>query len=146
MFLPGASDPLERPCPACTSIIDALDGEAPHITQQISVAVSAKAPIEQFREVAGSRGWRHIRLLSSAGSTYNHDYNAERPEGGQLPIANVFVRRDGRIHHFWSSELMFAPTEPGMHPRHMDFAWPVWNVLDTTPGGRDGFDPKLDYS
>ena len=145
MFLPGENDPLERPCPACSSIIDSLDGEAPHVTQQINLAVSAKAPIEQFGEVARSRGWRHIRLLSSAESSYNHDYNAERPEGGQLPIANVFVRRDGRIHHFWSSELMFAPTEPGLHPRHVDLIWPVWNVLDTTPGGRGDFDPKLDY-
>lgn len=147
MFIPGASGaPLEAPCPSCTSILDALDGQAPHIAQQINLAVSAKAPIEQFREHARGRGWRHIRLLSSANTTYNHDYNAETPDGAQRPIANVFVRREGKIHHFWSSELAFAPTDPGLHPRHVDFMWPVWNVLDNTPAGRGSdWHPQLKY-
>ena len=26
---------------------------------------------------------------------------------------NVFVQRDGKIHHFYHSELLFAPREPG---------------------------------
>jgi predicted dithiol-disulfide oxidoreductase (DUF899 family) len=147
MFIPGATGaPLESPCPSCTSILDALDGEAPHITQQINLAVAAKAPIEQFHEHAHRRGWRHIRLLSAANSTYNHDYNAEAPSGAQRPIASVFVRRDGKIHHFWSSELGFAPSDPGQHPRHVDYMWPAWNVFDTTPGGRGAWDPQLAYS
>jgi predicted dithiol-disulfide oxidoreductase (DUF899 family) len=146
MFIPGEKGaPLEVPCPSCTSILDALDGQAPHISQQINLAVSAKAPIEQFREHARLRGWRQTRLLSSANTTYNHDYNAERPGGAQLPIANVFVRREGKIHHFWSSELAFAPSDPGQHPRHVDYMWPVWNVLDTTPAGRGDWDPQLTY-
>src|SRR3954451_8621863 len=36
MFLPGDKGvPLEVPCPACTSIIDAVDGEVPHIAQRV---------------------------------------------------------------------------------------------------------------
>jgi len=133
MFIADADGvPLASACPACTSIIDALDGEAPHIAQ--------------LREHARRRGWRHIRLLSSASSTYNHDYNAEAPDGSQRPIASVFVRRDGKIHHFWSSELAFAPSDPGEHPRHVDYMWPAWNVLDTTPGGRGDWNPQLQYS
>jgi len=77
---------------------------------------------------------------------YNHDYNAETPDGSQRPIASVFVRRDGKIHHFWSSELAFAPSDPGQHPRHVDYMWPAWNVLDTTPGGRGDWNPQLQYS
>jgi predicted dithiol-disulfide oxidoreductase (DUF899 family) len=148
MFIPGeAGVPLEVGCPACTSIIDAVDGEAPHITQRVNLAIAAKAPIQQFREHALSRGWRNIRLLSSANTTYNSDYHSETDAGSQRPIANVFVRRGGRIHHFWSSELAFAPADPEQHPRHVDFMWPLWNVLDLTPEGRGSdWHPRLEYS
>ncbi len=146
MFIRGEQGlPLEGACPSCTSIIDAVDGEAPHIGQRVNLAVVAKAPLDQFQEHARTRGWRNIRLLSSANTTYNADYHGES-ERGQSPIATVFVRRDGAIRHFWSSELFDAPTEPGMHPRHVDFMWPVWSVFDCTPEGRgtDWF-PQLSY-
>ncbi len=146
MFIRGEQGlPLEGACPSCTSIIDAVDGEAPHIVQRVNLAVVAKAPLGQFQEHARTRGWRNMRLLSSANTTYNADYHGES-ERGQSPIATVFVRRDGAIRHFWSSELFDAPTEPGMHPRHVDFMWPVWSVFDCTPEGRgtDWF-PQLSY-
>jgi predicted dithiol-disulfide oxidoreductase (DUF899 family) len=146
MFVPGKKGlPLEEGCPSCTSIIDAIDGAAPHLVQQINFAVVAKVPIDQFRAHAKSRGYRHARLLSSSNNTYNRDYNAEVPDG-QLPIASVFVRRDGAIHHTWSSELFFVPNDPGMDMRHVDFMWPLWSVLDLTPGGRGDWHPELDYS
>ena len=147
MFIPGnAGLPLEVGCPSCTSIIDAIDGEVPHITQRINFAVVGKAPIERFRAHAQTRGWRHARLLSSAETTYNRDYKAETPDGSQLPMATVFARRDGKIHHFWSSELFLAPTEPGQHPRHVDFMWPLWLVFDRTPEGRGtDWQPQLEY-
>ncbi|MEA2628535.1 MAG: hypothetical protein QOJ10_995 [Chloroflexota bacterium] len=146
MFVPGKKGlPLEEGCPSCTSIIDAVDGAATHLTQQINFAVVAKAPIEQFVAHAKNRGWRHARLLSSADNTYNHDYHAEGPDG-QQPIASVFVRRNGKIHHTWSSELMMAPSDPGQDMRHVDFMWPLWLILDRTPNGRGDWHPELDYS
>jgi predicted dithiol-disulfide oxidoreductase (DUF899 family) len=146
MFVPGKKGlPLEEGCPSCTSIIDAVDGAAHHLTQQINFAVVAKAPIEQFVAHARNRGWRHARLLSSANNTYNHDYHAEGADG-QQPIASVFGRRDGKIHHTWSSELMMAPSDPGQDMRHVDFMWPLWLILDRTPGGRGDWHPDLDYS
>ena len=147
MFIPGkAGLPLEEGCPACTSIIDAIDGAVPDITQQINFAAVAKPPIERFRAHAQARGWRHARLLSSASTTYNRDYHAEAPDGEQLPVATVFARRDGQIHHCWSSELMWVPSEPGQEPRHVDFMWPLWSVLDRTPDGRGtDWTPALDY-
>jgi predicted dithiol-disulfide oxidoreductase (DUF899 family) len=147
MFLPGETGPLDNACPACTSIIDAVDGQAPHLAQLINLAVAAKVPVEQFREHARTRGWQHIRLLSTANTTYNRDYHTETPEGSQRPIATVFVRREGKIHHFWSSELAFTSSDPGQHPRHVDFMWPLWNILDLTPGGRDSsWHPQLTYA
>jgi predicted dithiol-disulfide oxidoreductase (DUF899 family) len=148
MFIPGKKGlPLEEGCPSCTSIIDAVDGAAQHLTQQINFAVVAKVPVEQFRAHAKSRGWRHARLLSSASNSYNRDYHGEGPDGSQMPIANVFVRRGGKVHHFWGSELMLAPADPGQDMRHVDFMWPMWSMLDRTPGGRGkDWGAKLDYS
>jgi predicted dithiol-disulfide oxidoreductase (DUF899 family) len=133
------------PCPSCTSIIDAMDGQVPHITQRVNFAVASKAPIGEFRAHARSRGWRHTRLLSTAPSTYSVDYHAEDAQGNQWPLATVFVRRDGTIHHFWSSELFFAPPDHGQGPRHVDFMWPMYAALDRTPGGRGDFEPSLRY-
>jgi predicted dithiol-disulfide oxidoreductase (DUF899 family) len=138
--------PFVGPCPSCTSIIDGIDGALPHITQRISFAVAAKPPVEQFRQHGERRGWRHVRLLSAAPSSYSRDYGAEDGNGFQWPIATVFVRRNGAIHHFWSSELWFAGGDgEGQGPRHVDFMWPVWMVFDRTPAGRGTWEPKLEY-
>jgi predicted dithiol-disulfide oxidoreductase (DUF899 family) len=147
MFIPDdAGNPIGSPCPSCTSIIDAVAGQARHVTQRINLAVSAKAPIKQFRRHGQNRGWDPIRLLSAGGSPYNRDYLAENEDGSQDPIATVFVRRDGRIYHFWSSELFFVPTEGG-EMRHVDFMWPLWSMFDCMPEGRGSdWHPKLSYS
>jgi predicted dithiol-disulfide oxidoreductase (DUF899 family) len=147
MFLPGDDgEPLAVGCPSCTSIIDGLDGALQHITRRVNAAVVAKVPIEQFQAHAQTRGWRHARLLSSANTTYHHDFQTETDSGGQLPIATVFTRRGGAIRHFWSCEVSGAPTDPGEHPRHVDFIWPVWAVFDVTPEGRGtDWEPRLTY-
>lgn len=137
----------ETPCASCTSILDSLDGAAPHLAQRVNLAVVAKSDPERIGNFARERGWRHLRLLSSAENTYNHDYHAESPEGAQLPILNVFVRDEDTIRHSWATELMFAARDEGEDPRHVDLMWPIWNVLDMTPEGRGtGSDlPALHY-
>ena len=137
---------MERPCPMCTSMLDALEGNAHHILQRVNLAVVAKSPLPRILAFAQERGWRRLRLLSSAGNSYNRDYFGELEDGRQWPALNVFRRRDGAIHHFWGSELMFVPGEKGQEPRHVDFIWPLWNVLDATPEGRGkDWHPKLSY-
>lgn len=146
MYRPGEKGlALEGPCPACTSIIDGVDGTARHLRQAVAVAVIAKVPIERFRAWGDERGWRFARLLSSANNTYNRDYLAEDENELQRPVASVFTKRDGAIRHFWSSELLAAPTEPGEHPRHVDYMWPFWAMQDRTPEGRTVSEPKLEY-
>lgn len=137
---------METPCTSCTSMLDALDGEAPHISDKTNLAVVARSPIARVADFAKNRGWRNLHLLSSANNTYHRDYGGETPEGDQMPMLNVFTKRDGRIHHFWGSELLYAPAEKGQDGRHIDMIWPLWNVFDTTPEGR-GTDwyPKLGY-
>ena len=138
---------MQAPCVSCTSILDGLNGASPHVTQRINFAAVAKSPIARVRTVARERGWNHLRLLSSAGNTYNLDYHGEDEKGDQLPSLNIFVRRDGKIHHSYHTELLFAKSEPGQDGRHVDMIWPLWNMFDFTPDGR-GKDwyPKLKYS
>lgn len=126
----------ETPCASCTSILDSLDGAAWHLSQRINLAVVAKSAPERIAAFAAERSWRHLRLLSSRGNTYNRDYLGEAPDGEQAPILNVFSRSDGEIRHRWASELFFAPRREEDGPRHVDLIWPVWNVLDLTPEGR----------
>lgn len=133
-------------CPSCTSIIDALDGELVHLTERVNFFAVARSPIERFREHARSRGWRHVRLLSSAENSFNVDYHAETPDGRQHPLAHVFARRDGVVRHCYTTEMGLAHPDPGQDPRHVDSFWPLWNLFDLTPDGRgESWHPRLNY-
>ena len=137
---------MEKPCPMCTAFLDSLDGAAPHVSQRINLAVVAKSPIARIVEFGRARGWRNLRLLSSSANSYNRVYHGETADGSQMPSLNVFVRRGGAIRHFFHTELLFAKAEKGQDDRHIDMAWPLWNMLDFTPEGRGGdWYPKLEY-
>jgi predicted dithiol-disulfide oxidoreductase (DUF899 family) len=59
---------------------------------------------------------------------------------------NVFVRKGGKIYHSYGTEMLFGPREAGIDNRHVDMIWPLWNLLDFTPEGRDtDWYPKLSY-
>jgi predicted dithiol-disulfide oxidoreductase (DUF899 family) len=136
----------EGPCPSCVALLDQLDGAAEHATQQINLAVVAKAALPRVLAFAEERGWRHLRLLSSAANSYNRDYLAETAAGEQRPMLNVFHRDGETIRHFWGSELFYAPWDPGQDPRHVGTLEPVWNLFDLTPEGRPDWDEQLRYS
>jgi predicted dithiol-disulfide oxidoreductase (DUF899 family) len=138
----------ETPCASCTSILDSLDGAAVHLGQRLNLVVVAKSDPQRVRTFARERGWRNLRILSSQNNAYNRDYQAETAEGAQLPILNVFVRDGEELRHAWATEIMFAPRDEGEDPRHVDSIWPIWNVLDLTPGGRgtERAFPQLQYS
>jgi predicted dithiol-disulfide oxidoreductase (DUF899 family) len=137
----------EGPCPSCVALLDQLDGTVEHASQHLSFAVVAKAPLPRILTFAEERGWRRLRLLSSAANTYNRDYLAETPEGAQRPMLTVFHRDRDAIRHFWSSELFYAPWDPGQDPRHVGTLEPVWNLLDLTPEGRPSdWDEQLSYA
>jgi predicted dithiol-disulfide oxidoreductase (DUF899 family) len=67
-------------------------------------------------------------------------------EEWDMPMLNVFRRDATGVRHFWSSELLYVPAEPGQEYRHNDLIDPLWNLLDTTPEGRGDFEPALAYS
>jgi predicted dithiol-disulfide oxidoreductase (DUF899 family) len=137
---------MKDACPMCTAMLDSLNGAAEHLGQRVGLAVVAKSPIERIQEFARERGWDQLRLISSADNSYNRDYQGETANGEQMPMLHVFTRRNGKVHHFWGSEMLFPPAVRGQHSRHVDMIWPLWNVLDLVPAGR-GSDwyPRLSY-
>jgi predicted dithiol-disulfide oxidoreductase (DUF899 family) len=136
----------EGPCPSCVAMLDQLDAAMRHAGEKVNFAAVAKAPIEYVADFGAERGWRSIRLLSSAGNGYNRDYLGESESGAQMPVLNVFHRDGGTIRHFWASELMFAPLDPGQDPRHVGTLEPVWNLFDLLPEGRPAdWDEQLRY-
>jgi predicted dithiol-disulfide oxidoreductase (DUF899 family) len=126
----------EGPCPSCAAFLDQIDGAAEHAGQHVNLVVVAKAPLPRVLAFARERGWRRLRLLSSAGNSYNADYMAQTPDGAQRPMLTVFHRDGATIRHFWSSELLYADADPGQEPRHVGTLEPLWNLFDLTPEGR----------
>jgi predicted dithiol-disulfide oxidoreductase (DUF899 family) len=136
----------EGPCPTCVAMIDQLEGAAEHLDQHINLAVVAKTSAERLLTFVQERGWQRLRFLSSAATTFNRDYHAETDEGAQRPMLTVFHRDADAIRHFWSSELFYAPTDPGQEPRHVGTLEPLWNMLDLIPEGRPrGWQEQLSY-
>jgi len=136
----------ERPCPMCTSMLSAWEGEAADVQQRVAMAVVARSPLERIVAFTKARGWRDLKLYSDLNGNYSRDYFAISDEGGDEPALNVFTRRDGAIRHFWGSEMGFATSDPGQDPRGAPDPMPLWTILDLTPEGR-GTDwyPKLEY-
>ena len=136
-----------RPCPMCTNLLGAWEGNAADIGQRVSLAVVARSPIERLVAWKRERGWRNLRLFSDLDGAYSRDYFGVAPDGSDIPAVNVFTRRDGTIRHFWSGEMTGSTADPGQDPRGAPDPAPLWMVLDLTPEGR-GADwyPKLEYA
>lgn len=136
----------KRPCPMCTSLLSSWDGEAPDIEQRVALAVVAKSPIKRLQKFKQERGWRYLKLYSSAGNSFNRDYFAEGPQGEDDPALNVFIKRNGKIRHFWGGEMTMKMADPGQDPRGAPDLMPIWTILDSTPEGRGrNWYPKLTY-
>ena len=106
-----------------------------HLDQQINLAVVAKSDPERVRTFAGSVGGETCASFPLSNNTYNRDHHAETGEGEQIPILNVFVRDGDQVRHAWAPSSCSRRDE-GEDPRHVDAIWPIWSVLDMTPGGR----------
>lgn len=126
----------------------------------MNLVVVAKSPLQRILAFAKERGWRWLRLLSTAGNAYDRDYFGDTSalpaavkrqqeikdgEEWDMPMLNVFRRDGDAIRHFWSSELLYVPPEPGQQYRATDSIDPVWNLFDVTPEGRGEFELRLEY-
>ena len=69
----------------------------------------------------------------------------ERPCPMCTALLDVWIKRDGKVRHFWASELG-GTEDPDQDPRGAPDPTPLWNILDLTPAGRGtGWYPKLYY-
>lgn len=135
----------ERPCPMCTSMLGSLDQPARDITQKVALAVIGRSPVERQLAFARERGWQHLRFFQ-CGDDFARDYRALTAQGDEIPALDVWVRRDGKVHHFWAGEMDGNTMDPGQDPRGAPDIAPLWNILDLTPAGRDpAWYPQLDY-
>ena len=136
----------ERPCPMCTNLLGAWEGNAKDIAQRLSLVVVARSPMEKLVAWKNERGWKDLRLATDLNENYSRDYFGVAADGSDIPSLNVFTRRDGAIRHFWAGEMTGPTADPGQDPRGAPDLPPMWTLLDTTPEGR-GTDwyPKLNY-
>ncbi len=136
----------QRPCPMCTALLGGIAGNAIDIQQRAALAVVARSPIEKLQDFKRERGWWHLPLYSDMTEEFGRDFGAWTKDGDH-PAYNVFTKRDGTIRHFWGGEMGGVTADPGQDPRGAPDLTPLWNVLDTTPEGRDpNWYPKVDYN
>jgi predicted dithiol-disulfide oxidoreductase (DUF899 family) len=135
----------ERPCPMCTSFLGSIDIPVRDIEQRAAIAVIGRSPVARQLAFARERGWKNLKFYATVGDEFARDYRGLAPDGSEWPALDVWVKRDGKVRHFWGSELG-GTEDPGQDARGAPDPTPLWNILDLTPEGR-GTDwyPKLSY-
>jgi len=132
------------PCPMCTMWIDGFNAVAVHLDQNVDFVIAAAADSAPLRAHARRRGWRNLRLLSCADSSFKYDLNSEDDQGIQDSTISVFTRdAAGTVRHVYTAHPRMADD---IDQRGIDLLSPVWNILDLTPQGRDDWYAELDYA
>lgn len=136
----------ERPCPMCTNLLGAVNGNATDIKQRVALKILGRSSVERQFAFAQERGWRHLNFIQTIGDDYANDLKLIDEHGFEWP-ALVVYRLDGeKVRLFWASEMSQEMADPGQDPRVAPDIAALWSILDLTPGGR-GSDwyPKLNY-
>lgn len=131
----------DEACPMCSMWVDGFHGVAHHLARHAAFVVIGKAPLGKLRGWARRRGWDGLRILSSDGTTFNHDMNVERSDGDQRPVFSVLTKEGDRVRHFYSLPANFLDGSE----RGIDLLSPVWNILDLMPRGRGDWYANNDY-
>ena len=128
----------DNPCYSCTSLVDGFDRTAYQVTRHAAFVCIAKAPADRINAWAKKRGWSQIALVSGFESPYQADYKCQGDSDDmQWPVMHVFRKQEGKIFHFWGTELK---------SNHVDTVWAYWNLMDFTPEGRpDISTPPQDF-
>jgi len=129
------------PCPMCSMWADGYNGVVSHLEQRVDFGIVAAADATELRNLAESRGWDNLMLVSSAGTSLKTDLGMQDDQGNQWPGVSVFRLEDGRpVHHYTGGAHL-----TGDHWRGVDLLSPLWHFLDLTPEGRGDWMPSLSY-
>ena len=86
----------KQPCPMCTSLLSAWDGEVKHIEQRIALVAVARSPIQRLVAFKKERGWRDLKVFSDGSGDYTPDYvSADVLRTGPLSRDRAAGRRRG---------------------------------------------------
>ena len=83
----------KAPCPMCTSFLTSWNGAAVNLRERVSIAVTARSPIERLIEYKKQRGLAKLPFVSDGSGEYTRIY--VNPEDADVPGFSVFTRRDG---------------------------------------------------
>jgi predicted dithiol-disulfide oxidoreductase (DUF899 family) len=132
-----------KACPMCTAWLDAANGVAHHLAQNLDFAVVAAADVATLRAHARTRGWDKLRLLSAGRSSFKFDLGSEDEQGEQDSTVSVFTSdAKGNVRHCYSAHPRMGPDIP---ERGIDLLNPIWHYLDLTPQGRGRWYASLAY-
>ena len=132
-------------CKSCSLVADHYDPAIVHLAHRdTSLVTVSRAPLEKLQAFSERMGWS-FHWVSSGRNSFNHDYGVyftpQEQQGGlaiynyaqsaipisDLPGLSVFTRDDaGTIYHSYST-----------YARGLDIFLNVYNLLDTTPLGRN---------
>jgi predicted dithiol-disulfide oxidoreductase (DUF899 family) len=136
----------ERPCPMCTNLLGALNGNAADIKQRVALKVLGRSPVERQYAFAQERGWRDLNFVQTVGDDYARDLGLLDAQGNEWPALTVFQREGDEVRLFWAGEMTGEMADPGQDPRGAPDIASLWSVLDLTPEGRGThWYPKLQY-
>jgi predicted dithiol-disulfide oxidoreductase (DUF899 family) len=136
----------QRPCPMCTNLLGALNGNALDIRQRTALKVLGRSPVNRQIAFAQERGWTHLDFVQTLGDDYARDLGVLTAAGDEYPALVVYQRDGDRVRLFWAAEISGEMADPGQDPRGAPDLAILWNILDATPEGRDPrWYPKLSY-
>lgn len=113
----------DQGCDGCSMMAEHI-GPLSHLhARRTSFALVSRAPLEKLTAFKDRMGW-DLPWVSSQQSSFNDDFGAT-VDGQEQQAISVFLRRDDRVFHSWST---FAR---GEEPFML-----VFDLLDLTPYGR----------
>lgn len=140
----------EQGCKSCSYVMDNVSGALVHLAaRDTAFAAVSRAPVEKLQAFRARMGWT-FPWYSSAGTTFNYDYQATVDpaagsttynyenidslsargalpmQRGDWPGMSVFVREGDRVFHTYST-----------YTRGLDLFMNTYNLLDLTPLGRN---------
>ena len=143
-FMFGPDPKWKEGCPACSFLVDHIDGANLHLPHNdVTLLVVSRAPLSKIEPFKKRMGWR-FRWVSSFGSDFNFDYHVSltekemaegklyynyemtEAESDEQPGISVFYKDEsGEVFHTYSS-----------YARGGDLLIGTYNYLDLTPLGR----------